>query len=56
MNMEKVSLIELPNDLNALKALNKQLLERIAQLEAENAELRRRLGLDRTRCLGLEEF
>jgi transposase len=37
---------ELPNDIESLKALMVQLLEKIAQLEAENAELRRRLGLD----------
>jgi len=37
---------DLPNDLESLKALIKQLLEKIAQLEAESAELRRRLGLD----------
>lgn len=39
-------MIQLPNDLDSLKALVKQLLEKIQQLEAENAELRRRLGLD----------
>jgi hypothetical protein len=37
---------ELPNDIGELKALIKELLERIAQLEAENAEMRRRLGMD----------
>jgi len=37
---------DLPNDIESLKALIYQLLEKIAQLEAENAELRRRLGLD----------
>ena len=37
---------DLPNDIESLKALVKQLLEKIAKLEAENAELRRRLGLD----------
>ena len=37
---------DLPNDTESLKALVKQLLEKIAQLEAENGELRRRLGLD----------
>jgi transposase len=37
---------DLPNDIEALKALIQQLLEKNAQLEAENAELRRRLGLD----------
>jgi transposase len=37
---------ELPNDIESLKALIVQLLEKIAQLEAENAELRRRLGMD----------
>lgn len=38
----------LPNDIEALKATIKQLLEKIRCLEAENAELRRRLGMDRT--------
>jgi transposase len=37
---------ELPNDIDQLKALIKQLQEKIERLEAENAELRRRLGLD----------
>ena len=46
--MEKLTLSELPNDLNALQALIKQLLEENEQLKAENAELRRRLGLDST--------
>ena len=39
---------DLPNDIEALKAIIKQLLEKIEQLAAENAELRRRLGLDST--------
>ena len=39
---------DLPDDPELLKALVKQLLEKIEQLEAENAELRRRLGLDST--------
>lgn len=39
---------ELPNDIETLKALVKELLEKIKRLEAENAELRRRLGLDST--------
>lgn len=39
---------DLPDDSELLKALVKQLLEKIEQLEAENAELRRRLGLDST--------
>lgn len=39
-------MIDLPNDIESLKALIVQLLEKIAQLEAENAELRRRLGMD----------
>lgn len=39
---------DLPDDPTLLKALVKQLLEKIEQLEAENAELRRRLGLDST--------
>ena len=38
----------LPNNVNALKAIIKQLLEKIEKLETENAELRRRLGLDST--------
>jgi len=37
---------ELPNDIDALKAKIKSLLEQIQRLEAENAELRRRLGQD----------
>jgi transposase len=37
---------DLPNDIEPLKVLIMQLLENIAQLEAENAELRRRLGMD----------
>lgn len=39
---------DLPDDTASLKALIKALLEKIAQLEAENAELRKRLGLDST--------
>jgi transposase len=38
----------LPNDIEALKATIKQLFEKIRRLEAENAELRRRLGMDST--------
>ena len=37
---------ELSDDPVSLKALVKQLLEEIDRLKAENAELRRRLGLD----------
>ena len=37
---------DLPNDIESLKALIKRLLEENAQLKAENAELRRRLGMD----------
>jgi transposase len=37
--------MELPDDIQELKQLIAQLLERISQLETENAELRRRLGL-----------
>ena len=37
---------DLPNDVESLKALVRQLLEKITQLETENAELRRRLGMD----------
>lgn len=37
---------DLPTDTKSLKAQIQQLLEKIAKLEAENAELRRRLGLD----------
>lgn len=47
--------LKLSNDIEPLKVQNQQLLERIAQLierivqlEAENAELRRRLGMDST--------
>jgi len=36
----------LPNDIEALRAIIKQLLESNKRLEAENAELRRRLGMD----------
>ena len=46
---------ELPNDIECLKVLilqlsaqNEQLLAEIDQLKAENAELRRRLGMDST--------
>jgi transposase len=38
----------LSNDIDTLKALVKELLEKIKRLEAEKAELRRRLGLDST--------
>lgn len=37
--------MELPDDIQELKQIIAQLLERISQLETENAELRRRLGL-----------
>ena len=37
---------KLPNDIDELKAIIKMLLERIEKLEAENAELRRRLDLN----------
>ena len=37
---------ELPNDMAGLKELVEQLLKKIARLEKENAELRRRLGLN----------
>ena len=37
---------ELPNEIDELKALIRQLLEENAGLKAENAELRRRLGMD----------
>jgi regulator of replication initiation timing len=36
----------LPNDINELKAIIRTLLDKIAKLESENAELRRRLGLN----------
>jgi len=39
---------DLPNDIDTLKAIIRRLLGKIEQLEAENAELRRRLGLDST--------
>ncbi len=46
---------ELPNDIESLKVLirqlsaqNEQLLAQIDQLKAENAELRHRLGIDST--------
>ena len=38
----------LPDDIESLKAMIKQLLEENERLKAENAELRRRLGLDST--------
>lgn len=37
---------EVPNDIAGLKALVEQLLQKIDRLENENAELRRRLGLN----------
>jgi regulator of replication initiation timing len=37
---------EVPNDIAGLKALVEQLLQKIDWLENENAELRRRLGLN----------
>ena len=37
--------MELPDDIQELNNLVARLLERISQLETENAELRRRLGL-----------
>jgi hypothetical protein len=39
-------MLELPNDINKLKVLIKQLLEENAQIKVENAQLRRRLGMD----------
>jgi len=39
---------DLPDDPELLKSLVKRLLEKIEQLEVENAELCRRLGLDST--------
>jgi regulator of replication initiation timing len=36
----------IPDDIAALKALVEQLLKKIDRLENENAELRRRLGLN----------
>ena len=39
---------ELPNDIESLKAIIKQLLGENARLKAENADLRRRLGMDST--------
>jgi transposase len=39
---------DLPNDIDSLKTLVRQLLEENERLKAENAELRRRLGLDST--------
>lgn len=38
----------LPNDIEGLKEIIRQLLEKIRGLEAENSELRRRLGMDST--------
>ena len=38
----------LPNDIEALKEIIRQLLEKNQRLETENAELRRRLGMDST--------
>lgn len=38
----------LPNDVESLQALVKELMQKMAKLEAENAELRRRLGLNST--------
>lgn len=38
----------LPNDIEALKEIIRQLLEKIRRLETENAEFRRRLGMDST--------
>lgn len=37
---------EIPNDIEGLKALVKQLLGRVEQLEAENADLKRQLGMN----------
>lgn len=39
--------MELPTDIESLKSLIEALVSRISELEAENAELRRRLGLNR---------
>lgn len=36
----------LPNGMEALKAIIEQLLEKNQHLETENAQLRRRLGMD----------
>ena len=39
-------MLELLNDIDSLKELIKQWIEKIASLEIENTELRRRLGLN----------
>lgn len=38
--------LDIPNDIEGLKILVKQLLERVGQLETENAELKRQLGMN----------
>lgn len=43
-------MIDLPNDIESLKEIIKRLLEENAQLQAENAKLRRRLVMDSTNC------
>ena len=44
--IKKAKMKELPNDIESLQKLVLQLLERVEKLEAENADLRRQLGMN----------
>ena len=44
--IKKAKMKELPHDIESLQKLVLELLERVEKLEAENAELKRQLGMN----------